>query len=127
MRDGLFADLEGAEDLPSPPGEQAIHVDLAAQRLESLLEMLSDDAVTGVMSISSMAARLGCTSSGGGIRLAEYFGDDEDLKLGRFVVEGGFMRDDELEAFIVGRDPAGRPLGQRLVEAGFITPGELPW
>ena len=123
--DDLFTDLEGAEDLPSPPGEQAIHVDLAAQRLESLLEMLSDDSVTGVLSISSVGREARLHLDGGQIRLAEYFGDDEDLKLGRFVVEGGFMRDDELEAFIVGRDPAGRPLGQRLVEAGFITPGEL--
>jgi CheY-like chemotaxis protein len=123
--DEMFTDLEGAEELPSPPGEQAIHVDLAAQRLESLLEMLSDDSVTGVLSISSVGREARLHLAGGQIRLAEYFGDDEDLKLGRFVVEGGFMRDDELEAFIVGRDPAGRPLGQRLVEAGFITPGEL--
>jgi CheY-like chemotaxis protein len=123
--EGLFQELEGAEELPSPPGEQAVRVDLAAQRLESLLEMLSDDSVTGVLSISSDGREARLHLSGGQIRLAEYFGDDEDLKLGRFVVEGGFMRDDELEAFIVGRDPAGRPLGQRLVEAGFITPGEL--
>jgi CheY-like chemotaxis protein len=123
--ESLFQELEGAEELPSPPGEQAVRVDLAAQRLESLLEMLSDDSVTGVLSISSDGREARLHLSGGQIRLAEYFGDDEDLKLGRFVVEGGFMRDDELEAFIVGRDPAGRPLGQRLVEAGFITPGEL--
>jgi CheY-like chemotaxis protein len=122
---GLFAELEGAEELPSPPGQQAIHVDLAAQRLESLLEMLSDDSVTGVLSLSSDGREARLHLSGGAIRLAEYFGDDEDLKLGRFVVEGGFMRDDELEAFISSRDPAGRPLGQRLVEAGCITPGEL--
>lgn len=122
---GLLEELEGAEELPSPPGEQAIRVDLAAQRLESLLEMLADDSVTGVLSISSDGREARLHLSGGQIRLAEYFGDDEDLKLGRFVVEGGFMRDEELEAFIVGRDPAGRPLGQRLVEAGFITVGEL--
>jgi CheY-like chemotaxis protein len=123
--ESLFQELEGTEELPSPPGEQAIRVDLAAQRLESLLEMLSDDSVTGVLSISSDGREARLHLAGGQIRLAEYFGDDEDLKLGRFVVEGGFMRDDELEAFIVGRDPAGRPLGQRLVEAGFITPSEL--
>src|SRR5690606_16391520 len=121
----LLAELEGAEELPSPPGQQAIHADLGAQRLESLLEMLSDDSVTGVLSISSEGREARLHLAGGTIRLAEYFGDDEDLKLGRFVVEGGFMRDDELESFIGSRDPAGRPLGQRLVEAGLITPGEL--
>lgn len=121
----LFDELEGAEELPSPPGEQAIHVDLAAQRLESLLEMLSDDSVTGVLSVSSEGREARLHLSSGQIRFAEYYGDDEDLKLGRFVVEGGYMRDDELEAFIVGRDPQKRPLGKRLVDAGFITPSEL--
>lgn len=121
----LFDELENAEELPSPPGEQAIHVDLAAQRLESLLEMLSDDSVTGVLSVASEGREARLHLAGGQIRFAEYYGDDEDLKLGRFVVEGGFMRDDELEAFIVGRDPQNRPLGKRLVDAGFITTSEL--
>ena len=121
----LFDELEGVEELPSPPGEQAIHVDLAAQRLESLLEMLSDDSVTGVLSVSSEGREARLHLAGGQIRLAEYFGDDEDLKLGRFVVEGNYMRDDELEAFLSTRDPSGRPLGKRLVDAGFITPSEL--
>ncbi len=121
----MLADLEGSEDLPKPTGEATIRIDLAATRLESMLEMLADDAVTGVLSVSSEGRESRLHLERGKIRLAEYFGDDEDLKLGRFVVEGGFMRDDELEAFLGTRDPQGRPLGQRLVEAGFITPGEL--
>ncbi len=122
---GLLADLEGSEELPKPTGEPTIQIDLAATRLESLLEMLADDSVTGVLSVSSEGREARLHLERGRIRLAEYFGDDEDLKLGRFVVEGGYMRDDELEAFLASRDPQGRPLGQRLVEAGFITPGEL--
>ncbi len=122
---GLLRDLEGAEELPKPPGAQSLQLDLAATRLESVLEMLSDDAVTGILSLSSEGREARLHLERGRIRAAEYFGDDEDLKLGRFVVEGGFMRDDELEAFLSNRDPAGRPLGERLVGAGFITPGEL--
>lgn len=121
----LLADLEGSDDLPKPTGEATIRIDLASTRLESMLEMLADDAVTGVLSVSSEGRESRLHLERGKIRLAEYFGDDEDLKLGRFVVEGGFMRDDELEGFLATRDPQGRPLGQRLVEAGFITPGEL--
>lgn len=121
----LLADLEGNDELPKPTGEATIRIDLASTRLESMLEMLADDAVTGVLSVSSEGRESRLHLERGKIRLAEYFGDDEDLKLGRFVVEGGFMRDDELEGFLGTRDPLGRPLGQRLVEAGFITPGEL--
>ncbi|EDM77110.1 hypothetical protein PPSIR1_19744 [Plesiocystis pacifica SIR-1] len=122
---GLLRDLEGSEELPKPAGAQSMTIDLAATRLASVLEMLSDDGVTGVLSLQSDGRESRLHLDGGKLRLAEYYGDDEDLKLGRFVVEGGFMRDDELEAFIRNRDPQNRPLGQRLVEAGFITPGEL--
>ena len=121
----LLEDLEHAEELPSLPGAQSLQIDLATTRLESVLEMLSDDSVTGVLSVSSEGRESRLHLERGRIRLAEYFGDDEDLKLGRFVVEGGFMRDEELEAFLRNRDPAGRPLGRRLVEAGFITGSEL--
>ncbi|NVB40456.1 DUF4388 domain-containing protein [Pseudenhygromyxa sp. WMMC2535] len=121
----LLHDLEGSEELPSPPGAQSLQVDLATTRLESVLEMLSDDSVTGVLSLKSNEREAKLHLERGRIRLAEYFSDDEDLKLGRFVVEGGFMRDDELEDFLSSRDPARRPLGQRLVDAGFITPTEL--
>ena len=123
--EALFDELEGAQDLPSPPGGQAIQIDLASARLESLLEMVSGEAATGVVSLRSEGREARVHVERGKIRLAEYFGDDEDLKLGRFVVEGGFMRDDELEAFIGAPSPSNRPLGYRLVEAGFITPGEL--
>lgn len=122
---GLLADLETAEELPKPSGEATIRTDLSATRLESVLDMLADDAVTGVLTVHSEGRESRLHLERGRIRLAEYFGDDEDLKLGRFVVEGGFMRDDELEAFLATRDPQGRPLGQRLLQAGFITPGDL--
>ncbi|MCA9681592.1 MAG: DUF4388 domain-containing protein [Myxococcales bacterium] len=103
----LLEDLEHAEELPSLPGAQSLQIDLATTRLESVLEMLSDDSVTGVLSVSSEGRESRLHLERGRIRLAEYFGDDE------------------LEAFLRNRDPAGRPLGRRLVEAGFITGSEL--
>lgn len=121
----LLRELEASEELPKPTGAQTLQLDLAGTRLESVLDMLSDDSVTGMLSVSSEGREARLHLERGRIRVAEYFGDDEDLKLGRFVVEGGFMRDDELEAFITNRDPEGRPLGQRLVDAGFLTPAEL--
>lgn len=121
----LLRDLEGAEELPKPHGAQSLQIDLAATRLESILEMLSDDSATGMLSLESDGREARIHLENGRIRVAEYYGDDEDLKLGRFIVEGGFMRDDELEAFLSNRDPSKRPLGERLVDAGFITPGEL--
>jgi CheY-like chemotaxis protein len=120
------ADLLAESTLPDPPAGVALQGDLAIMKLEAVLEMLGEEGVTGILTVSqehgaTSRLHLDC----GRIRLAEIRGTDEDLKLGRFVVEGGFMRDDELEEFIAGEDPQGRLLGERLVEGGFLTPPDL--
>jgi len=120
------ADLLAESALPDPPAGVAVQGDLAIMKLEAVLEMLGEGGVTGVLTVTREGGaesrlHLDC----GRIRLAEIRGTQEDLKIGRFVVEGGFMRDEELEAFIVGKDPHGRLLGERLVEDGFLTPPDL--
>jgi hypothetical protein len=123
----LLAELDGAEDMPTPAGDESMNASLAATRLEALLDMLDTTGASGVLTVENPGndRRGKLHVQGGRIRLAEYAGNDEDLKLGRFVVEAGAMRDDELEAFVAGRDPQGRPLGQRLVEGGFLTQTDL--
>ena len=117
----LLAALQSAEELPSFKGEDVLRSNVSSVRLEALLEMLANDGASGQLEVQD-EKRCGILHIDEGfIRLAEYRGDDEDLKLGRFVVEAGFMQDAELEAFIIGRDPEGRPLGQRLVDGGFLT------
>lgn len=98
---------------------------LGTVRLEAVLEMLGNSGVRGVLKVEQGQAWGKLHLDAGRIRLAEVKGTEEDLKLGRFVVEGGFMRDEQLEAFIVGKDPEHKPLGTRLVEGGFISPADL--
>jgi CheY-like chemotaxis protein len=121
----LLADLDADPELPRIAPEVGLHTRLTATRLEAVLEMLGSDGASGVLLVQRDGQPDGewgrLHLQGGRVRLAEYGGGAEDLKLGRFVVEGGYLSDAELEAYIVGRDPKGRPLGTRLVEAGILT------
>lgn len=122
---GLLRDLDQSDELRAPSGDSSFAATLGAVRLEGLLEMIAASGTTGVLEVehAKMLGRLHIHD--GKILLGELHGSEEDLKLGRFVVQGGFMHDEELEAFVVGKDPEGRPLGQRLVEAMVLTEREL--
>jgi CheY-like chemotaxis protein len=117
----ILAELEAAEGIPSPSGDESLEVDLSRVPLSAVLEMLGNSGVTGVLGVEAEDRHGELHIDQGRLRLAHYRGKDEDLKLGRFVVEGGHMRHEELEAYIIGRDPEGRPLGRRLVDGGFLT------
>ncbi len=121
----LLVELDAEEDLPSAGGDEALHMTLGTARLESMLQMLADDGASGVLLVERDDSLGRLHLQDGIIRLAEYRGADEDLKLGRFIVQGGFMKDEELEAFFENKNPEGKPFGTRLVEAGFISEADL--
>ena len=117
--------MRADDDLALPKERPSIRGALGAARLEAVREMLGNSGVRGVLKVEDRDKWGKLHLDAGRIRLAEVKGTEEDLKLGRFVVEGGFMRDEQLEAFIVGKDPEQRPLGTRLLEAGFISQADL--
>lgn len=118
--------LEQDANLPKPPVGVAFSGDLSAVRLDATLEMLAQSGARGILQVKSAHWWGRLYVETGNIRFAEFSDESlEDLKLGRFVIEGGFLREEELEAFIVGQDPQGRPLGDRLVESGLLRPTEL--
>ncbi len=117
--------LKSDEDMPDPPSPSALRGVLEASRLEAVLEMLGNAGVRGVLAVERDGEWGKLHIDQGRIRLGEYKGSGEDLKLGRFIVEGGFLRDEQLEAFVVGKDPERRPLGTRLVDAGLLSAADL--
>ena len=118
--------LKNDEDLPPAPAPANIRGSLDSARLEAILEMLGNSGVRGVLRVEAPTGEWAKLHvDGGRIRLAEFKGQSEDLKLGRFIVEGGFLRDEQLEAFVVGKDPESRPLGTRLVDAGLLSAADL--
>lgn len=121
----ILGELDTSEDLPAPTGDASIEATLGAVRLEAMLEMLGNAGGMGVLEIEHDDSFGKLHLQDGKIRLAEARHKDEDLKFGRFVVEGGFMRDDEIEAFVKKKNPDRLPLGTRLVDAGALTERDL--
>jgi len=117
--------LKSDEDMPDPPSPSALRGVLEASRLEAVLEMLGNAGVRGILAVERDDEWGKLHIDQGRICLGEYKGAGEDLKLGRFIVEGGFLRDEQLEAFVVGKDPERRPLGTRLVDAGLLSAADL--
>lgn len=112
-------------DVPTPAAGISLLADMAATRLESLLDMLSRDGVRGVLAIDADDAYARLHLDHGCIRMAEISGATEDLRLGRFIVQAGFMTDEQIEQIASTRDPKSRVLGQRLVDDGHLRRGEL--
>ena len=102
-----------------------LRADLGCTRLESLLQMLGDDGVRGLVTVSHEGATARLHLDRGRLRMAEARDTSEDLRLGRFIVESGFLPADTLESLASTPDPEGRPLGVRLVEEGHLQGAEI--
>ncbi len=106
-----------------PPDAVTLHADLASTRIESVLEMLGNDGATGMLTVTGGHASGRLHLDAGRIRLGEAWGTEEDLKLGRFLMEFGFVQEDELQALLETSDD--RPIGLRMVENSLLTPEDL--
>jgi CheY-like chemotaxis protein len=112
--------------LPTPAAGVTMSADISHTRVESVLDVVARDATRGVLTVSVGERKWGRLHvDEGAILMSEVRGIDEDLRLGRFVVQGGFMTAEQLDAVARHPDPMRRLLGQRLVEDGHLSPGEL--
>ncbi|MCA9651445.1 MAG: DUF4388 domain-containing protein [Myxococcales bacterium] len=124
--DRITSAIINEASLPTPTAGVAISGDVRSLRLESVLQMLGSDGVRGVLTVEHDDRYVRLHLDQGFIRLAEVRGvQEEDLRLGRFIVEDGFLPPEVVEAIAAAPDPRGRVLGQRLVDGGQLQAGEL--
>jgi CheY-like chemotaxis protein len=123
--DRLASALVHDATLPMPAAGVALQGNVANLRIESVLQMLANDGVRGVLTVEHADRYVRLHLDQAFIRLAEVKGVEEDLRLGRFIVEDGFLPAEMIEAIASVPDPRGRVLGQRLVDEGQLRPGEL--
>lgn len=122
----LHSSLVALSQLPTPASGVALSAQLDNTRLESLLAMLEDEAARGVLELTHGGALCRLHLDRGRVRMAEITGSqEEDLRLGRFVVEAGFLSDETLESVATSPNPQGKLLGERLLEEGHLRRGEL--
>jgi len=122
----LQSSLVALSQLPTPGSAVSLQANLENTRFESLLAMLEDEAARGVLELSHAGALARLHLDRGRVRMAEISGArDEDLRLGRFVVEAGFLSDPMLEEVASAPNPQGKLLGERLLDEGKLRKGEL--
>lgn len=122
----LASSLVTEAELPTPAAGVALQGNVANLRIDSVLQMLAGDGLRGVLTVEHGDRYVRLHLDQSFIRLAEVKGvDGEDLRLGRFIVEDGFLPAATIEAIASVPDPRGRVLGQRLVDEGQLRPGEL--
>lgn len=117
--------LLAAAELPPLAEAISMRFELEGSKLETILMVLDTDGAKGVLDVTSERAAVRLHIDRGRIRMAEARDTQEDLRLGRFVVEAGFMTNDALESVASAADPKHRPLGVQLLEEGHLRRGEL--
>ena len=108
--------------------------DLGVVPIGAVLQLLQSEIQTGVLVCTQgptvrpgdpTGAEIRATFRGGAIDLVQSTGAGDEFRLGRFFVEEGLLRSDEIDAFL-GRPTAERkPLGLALLEAGRVGAHDL--
>jgi CheY-like chemotaxis protein len=122
----IFRALDEERELPAIRGDAHLYFSLRTVPLAAALDMLGNQGVRGVLTVTAQDDREGRLHlDQGHLLLAEYFGEDEDLKIGRFIVDSGMIDNVELEAFAKATETDPQPLGKRLLRAGKINDKQL--
>jgi twitching motility two-component system response regulator PilH len=129
---GLRGSVVGATVVSGPlllPPGVALCGDLTVIALPEVLQLLKFQAQTGLLSVDAAGLRFEMGLEQGlvvGLSAKEPDGSPArrgDLLLGRYFVAAGLVDDAALEIHLA--QPGGKPIGERLVAAGVITPDEL--
>jgi len=113
----------GPSQDPAPP---ALAGDLATISMSQIMEMLAEQAHTGVLRVvnTQTQARVELFFQGGRIDFAAAVGVAEEFLLGRFAVESGDVSAEAIGRLVEqrARTPGPKPLfGAALVDGGLIT------
>ncbi len=108
---------------PAATVPSGLSADLQVTPLESVLALLDELGRRGVLEVRSGDVHGRLHLDEGKILHGEVSGVEEDVKLGRFLVEGGFVTEESLAPFVAESQKL--PLGLRLVRAGAISEADL--
>lgn len=95
--------------------------DLSCISIAEVLQMLELQRQTGALSIASPAAEIILYVRDGAIDLAQSRGLPTSFRLGRYLVQQGALRRDQLARFLDERSDSKRLFGDALVQAGLVT------
>jgi CheY-like chemotaxis protein len=109
-----------------PLGGSALEGNLAEVPVAEVLGLLAAQRQWGILTVERLdGARVVLAFKQGKIELGHGDKLSDELLVGRFLVEASTMSRHDLDLFLEGRAPTGKPLGEQLVKMGYVTDDEL--
>ena len=109
-----------------PLGGSALEGNLADVPVAEVLGLLAAQRQWGIFTVERAdGARVVLAFKQGKIDLGHGDKLSDELLLGRFLVEASTMSRHDLDLFLEGRAPTGKPLGEQLVKMSYVTEDEL--
>jgi CheY-like chemotaxis protein len=99
--------------------------DLSCISIAEVLQMLELQRQTGALSIASPSAEIILYIRDGALDLAQARGMPLSFRLGRYLVQQGTLRREELVRFVENRTDSKRLFGDALVQAGLATEAKV--
>lgn len=108
--------------------------DLGVVPIGAVLQLLQGELQTGVLVCNQgptvrpgdpTGAEIRATFRSGAIDLVQSTGAGDEFRLGRFFVEAGLLRSEEIDAFLSRPTAERKPLGLALLEAGRVSAQDL--
>ncbi|HJL14563.1 MAG TPA: response regulator [Sandaracinaceae bacterium LLY-WYZ-13_1] len=126
----LFALVdELAALVPGREGEVALRGRLEHVALGDVLQMLQHQRQTGVLEIEKQPSRSGrrvtVSLRDGAVQLALGRVQEQEFRLGRYVLREGLIEREDLDRILERQDPARGLLGTQLVKLGYLSSEEL--
>ncbi len=121
----LLGELRAAA--PELMGDEGLVLagDLHSVPLAEVLQLLSQQEQTGVLTVSRGNAQVELHFQGGKVQIATAVGVPEELMLGRFIVEKELLTQQQLDEFMERLDGPVRLLGSQLAREGLLDAGDL--
>ncbi|HEX4456984.1 MAG TPA: DUF4388 domain-containing protein, partial [Polyangia bacterium] len=118
--------LENGVPEPIVDDGPALQGNLRVVPMAEVLGLLSTQRQWGLLTVARAdSARIEIVFKAGKIELALASGLPDEFLLGRYLVEASTLSRQDLDLFLDGRAPTGKPLGEQLVKMNYVDDGEL--
>lgn len=111
--------LAGSDASPSLRG------DVRVVPIAEVLQLLDVQEQSGRLSVSRGSGNIDISFRRGRIDLAIATGISEEFLLGRFIVDGELMTQQDFDGFLESRGPGSKLIGAQLVKLGYLSEADL--
>ena len=124
--DTLTAILQAAEPIVgSSDAAPSLRGDLRVVPIAEVLQLLDVQEQSGLLSVRRGGNNVDISFRRGRVDLAVAAGVSEEFLLGRFIVDGELMTQQDFDGFLESRGPGSKLIGAQLVKLGYLNEVDL--